>query len=287
MINGLTIDLEEWFCSHNLKQTIHYSRWEKCERRVEKNTNYLLDLFDKHQVRATFFVLGWVAERYPELVEEIKCRGHEIGTHGFAHQLVNHLNPESFKRDLYESIEVITRITGEPVTGFRAPAFSINNRTIWAVQIIKNAGLLYDSSVYPIAYHPDYGMPDAPLHLFSFENGLVEIPMSCVTYGRRRIPCSGGGYFRLLPYWVYHKLTKELHRQQRPLIFYLHPWELDPDTPKVRLSATAHFRHYNNLSSTKEKLERLLSAFKFTSLQNLYKIEPSHENTEFQVITPV
>lgn len=169
-----------------------------------------------------------------------------------------------------KSLEVICKLIQRPVLGFRAPAFSVTKKTMWSTKIIKDLGLKYDSSVYPISHHPDYGIPDSPLEPFRFENGLVEIPMSCVTYGKTRIPCSGGAYFRIFPYWLFKRLVKQLHQQKRLLIFYIHPWELDPETPRVKLPKIAAFRHYTKLNRTRPKLEILLKDFKFSSLSSIY-----------------
>ncbi len=272
MVHAFTIDLEEWFCSHNLQGVVQYEKWHEYTRRVEINSHYLLDQLDNYDIKATFFVLGWIAEHYPYLIKEIAARGHEIGTHGYKHRLVTQLSKEEFRQDLTQSIDILTALTEKPILGFRAPAFSITEKTMWATDIIKEVGLVYDSSVYPIAHHPDYGIPDAPLELFKYDNGLVEIPMSCVQLGNKRIPCSGGAYFRIFPYWFYKKLITKLINQKRPLIFYLHPWELDPDTPRLELPRVASFRHYTKLSRTKNKLDKLFSELDFVPLAELYNL---------------
>jgi polysaccharide deacetylase family protein (PEP-CTERM system associated) len=270
MRNAFTIDLEDWFCSHNLQSAVSYDDWDRLESRVVSTTHHVLELLDDFNVEATFFVLGWVADRFPDLISEINDRKHEIGTHGYAHRLITQMSPESFSEDLRRSIEVIQNITSKPVHGFRAPAFSIVHSTAWAVPVMKSLGITYDSSVYPISCHPDYGITDAPLTPYYHPQGIREIPLSCVEFGSYRIPSSGGAYFRMLPYPIYRSLINRLHRQGRPLIFYLHPWELDPKIPKLRLTSFAKFRHYTNLQFAKQKLVRLLTDFDFTSIRKLY-----------------
>ncbi len=272
MRNAFTIDLEDWFCSHNLQSAVSVDDWEQLESRVVKTTHDVLDLLEEFNVKATFFVLGWVAARFPELINEIDDRDHEIGSHGYAHRLINQLGPDSFQEDLHHSVEIIRNITSKPVYGYRAPAFSVGTRTMWALPIMKLEGLTYDSSVYPISYHPDYGIGNAPLTPYNHPNGIREIPLSCIEFGNYRIPCSGGAYFRMFPYSIYQKMINRLHRQGRPLIFYFHPWELDPNIPKLSLPTFARLRHYTNLARTRQKLVQLLSDFEFTSIQDLYSI---------------
>jgi len=268
----MSIDTEDWFCVYNLSGHIAFADWHCCEQRVERNTARLLEMFRASRIEATFFILGWVAERYPDLVREIERQGHEVATHGYSHRLITHMTPEEFRADLLKSLEVLTPLIRRPVLGFRAPSFSLTNRTLWAARIIREAGLRYDSSVYPLAYHPDYGIPDAPLHAYELEEGLTELPMSCAQVFQWRIPCSGGGYFRQFPYAVTKALMRRCNRQGRPVVFYLHPWEIDPGQPRVELPLSKKIRHYRNLDQTEPRLERLLSDFEFTSVRNLLKL---------------
>ncbi len=268
MTNVFSIDLEEWFCSHNLQERIQYQDWEYLESRVEQNTYFLLDLLDEFEVKATFFVLGWIATHYPKLVKDVAKRGHEVASHGYAHQLVFDLKPTIFDEDIGHSIAILEDLTGLPVNTYRAPAFSITKKNLWALDVLEKNGIQIDSSVYPLTYHPDYGMSDSPLLPYQITDNLLEIPLSCVTYGQYKIPCSGGGYFRILPYWLYRKMIKRLHQQGRSLIFYFHPWEIDTETPSIKLSRKAAFRHYTNLGTTKDKLRLLLSEFKFSTLSD-------------------
>jgi polysaccharide deacetylase family protein (PEP-CTERM system associated) len=270
MRNVMSVDVEDWFCVHNLSRLISYADWDKCESRVERNTARLLDLFGKHGVDATFFVLGWVADRFPDLVREIERRGHEVGTHGYSHQLLTFMRPEEFRADLQRSLVALARTTSQQVRGFRAPSFSLTKRTLWAVDILRESGIQYDSSVFPVAFHPDYGIADADLRPHQLAEGLTELPMGVAEVLGRRVPCSGGGYFRLYPYAVTRALMRRCNRQGRPVMFYLHPWEADPEQPRVPgLSWSRRFRHYNNLDRTEARLERLLNDFAFTSARQL------------------
>jgi polysaccharide deacetylase family protein (PEP-CTERM system associated) len=268
----MSIDTEDWFCVYNLSSRIRYSEWPQCESRVERSTLRLLDMFGSRKIEATFFVLGWIAEQMPDLVREIDRRGHEIATHGYSHRLITHMTPEEFRADLFRSLEVLTPLSGQPVLGFRAPSFSLTKRTEWAAPILREAGLRYDSSVYPLAFHPDYGIPDAPLSPYELSHGVQELPMSCAQVGSWRIPCSGGGYFRQFPYVVTRQLMRLCNRQGRPVVFYLHPWEIDPGQPRVDLPLTKKIRHYRNLEKTEQRLHRLIRDFEFTSVRRLLKL---------------
>lgn len=269
MKNSFTVDVEDWFCSHNLQQVISFDQWEHLQTRVCKNTHSLLTLLDKYHVQATFFVLGWVAERFPDLVRDIASMGHEIGTHGYAHQPVTQLNEHLFKKDVKHSIDAIRACTGVNPLGYRAPAFSVTKQTLWALPILRELGIEYDSSIYPFSFHPDYGLPGASLHISEVIPGLYEVPMSCFTRRGVRIPCSGGAYFRFLPYKLFRNFAKNVISAGRPFNFYIHPWELDKDIPKVALPFTKRLRHYSNLGSTNKKLQQLLEEFEFGSIKEI------------------
>jgi polysaccharide deacetylase family protein (PEP-CTERM system associated) len=272
-INVFSIDLEEWFCVYNLSQVIPYEHWDRCESRVEPSTLAILDLLSKHRVEATFFVLGWVAERHPDLVREVESRGHEIATHGYSHRLITHLSPDEFRADLERSLEVLTPLANKPIRGFRAPSFSVTRKTWWALDILRECGIHYDSSMFPIGFHPDYGVPDAPLAAHHLFEGIWEMPMSVAEVAGKRVPCCGGGYFRQFPYAVTRNLMQRCNRQGRPVNFYLHPWEVDPGQPRMPLPLVKRVRHYNNLAKTMPRLERLLNDFQFTSARVRYGIE--------------
>jgi polysaccharide deacetylase family protein (PEP-CTERM system associated) len=266
--NVMSVDVEDWFCVYNLSSVFPYGSWDRCESRVEQSMTRLLDLFDRHRVEATCFVLGWIAERHPDLVLEIERRGHEVATHGYSHRLLTHMTEDEFRRDLATSLEVLARHVAQPVLGFRAPSFSVTRRTPWAAQVLRDNGLRYDSSVFPSGMNPDYGIPDAPLEPYALAEGLIEIPLSCATVAGRRIPCSGGGYFRQYPYTLTRTLMRNCNSKGRPVIFYIHPWEIDPGQPRVSdLPLSRRIRHYRNLEKTEERLDRLMQDFRFTSIR--------------------
>jgi polysaccharide deacetylase family protein (PEP-CTERM system associated) len=270
MMNVMSVDVEDWFCVYNLSRLIPYSDWDNCESRVERNTARLLEIFRRHEVEATFFVLGWVADRFPDLVREIERQGHEVATHGYSHRLLTFMEPEEFRADLQQSLDVLAKATSQEVRGFRAPSFSVTRKTLWAADIMKESGIRYDSSVFPVRFHPEYGIPDSELGPYQLTEGVTELPMSVAEVFGRKIPCSGGGYFRLYPYPLTRRLMRMCNEQGRPVIFYLHPWEADPGQPRVQgMPWGKHFRHYNNLEKTEERLERLLDDFSFTSARKL------------------
>lgn len=270
MVNALSIDLEDWFCVHNLSSVIKKEDWDKCEYRVEKNSSKILDLLDKYNTKATFFVLGWIAEKSPQLIKEIENRGHEIASHGYYHTLITSLTPEEFESDLKRGVEAIkkTGVTQE-ILGFRAPSFTIVDKTKWALEILEKNNFKYDSSVFPVSFHPDYGIGDVPLSPYKITKGILEFPMSVALFFWKKIPFGGGGYFRLFPYFITKYLFGKVNREGRPVIFYLHPWEIDPGQPKMKLPMLKKFRHYNNLNKTEKRFDRLLNDFQFTTLKNL------------------
>ena len=273
VMNVFSIDLEEWFCVYNLSQAIPHEQWDRCESRVERSTLAILDLLSKHGVEGTFFVLGWVAERHPDLVREVERRGHEIATHGYSHRLITHLSPDEFRADLERSLEVLTPLANKPIRGFRAPSFSVTRKTWWALDILRECGIRYDSSMFPVGFHPDYGVPDAPLAAHHLSVGIWELPMSVAEVAGKRVPCCGGGYFRQFPYSVTKHLMQRCNQQGRPVNFYLHPWEVDPGQPRIPLPLVKRLRHYNNLAKTMSRLERLLNDFEFTSARVRYGTE--------------
>lgn len=266
MLNAMSIDLEDWFCAYNLR--IQIGDWDKQELRVANNTQYLLDLLDAHQVKATFFVLGWMAERVPDLVRQVEQRGHEIATHGYSHTVLTDMTPESFELDLEKALRVTSACIHEPILGFRAPSFTITRQTLWALDILSKHGIKYDSSIFPIGFHPDYGIADTPLSIHTI-GAITEVPMSVAHILGRRIPCSGGGYFRVLPYWATKFLMQQCNREGRPIIFYLHPWEVDPGQPRHEMPLTKRFRHYINLDKTLGRLDHLLTDFEFAPVKKV------------------
>jgi polysaccharide deacetylase family protein (PEP-CTERM system associated) len=345
--NALTIDVEDYFQVQAFAGNIRHEDWGNYESRVEGNTRRILDLLTdasslvssdpsnpknpinlEHRtlnpepasgVKATFFILGWIAERYPKLIKEIHSKGHEIACHGYAHRLIYEQSPEEFREDIRKAKAILEDITGGPVIGYRAPSYSITGDSLWAFEVLMEEGFQYDSSIFPIR-HDFYGMPDAPRFPFlvslngngssvfkpvdsSLLNGtthnpsnpsnpsnpttpinpvnpprsLIEFPISTVRLGNLNLPLSGGGYFRLLPYPIIQKGLKRINQNEnRPFIFYLHPWELDPDQPRVAgAGAKSRFRHYLNLDKTETRFKRLLKEFSFSSIIGVLGLEGS------------
>lgn len=267
IVNAMTVDVEDYFHVAALAQSIDRSQWNEMEYRAEANTTRLLDLFDESGISATFFVLGWVARRSPQLVREIHRRGHEIASHGMSHKLVYNQTPQEFSDETYESKALLEELIGAPVLGYRASTYSITKRSLWALDILHEAGFVYDSSIFPIR-HDVYGIADAPqvpARLTTPKGAsIVEFPMSTAPMFGARLPVSGGGYFRLLPYWLTRAGLRKLNLQlDRPFIFYLHPWEVDPDQPRIRTSWKSTLRHYTNLDRCEARLRRLIQEFRF------------------------
>lgn len=267
MFNILTIDVEDWFHTTALEPYIAVSDWDSLESRLEHNVTSLLALLEAHQVRATFFVLGWVAERFPRLVREIEACGHEIASHGFRHRLIYHLTPDTFRDYVRRSKGVLEDLIGKSVLGYRATSFSIVKSTLWSLEVLKEAGFVYDSSIFPIR-HDIYGIESFPRFPYVHGNGLIEIPPSTLRMAGRNIPFGGGGYFRLYPYWLTRKGIQRLNRGGHPAMVYLHPWELDPGCPKITWAdRRTRFRQYVNLGKTKKRLVRLLADFTFIPIR--------------------
>lgn len=273
IVNAISIDFEDWFCVQNLAAVYKRTEWDSLELRAEASTRLLLEAFDRHSTHATFFILGWLAERLPELVREIEERGHEIAVHGYSHQLLTELNPESFEEDLEKGLAAITACGVEQTPiGFRAPSFTIVKKTYWAFPVLEQHGFRYDSSIFPVGFHPDYGVGDAPLGPYQVTEQIREFPLTCAELFGRRIPCSGGAYFRLFPYAFTRLCLRRVNADRRPAIFYLHPWELDPGQPRVALPLTKRIRHYTNLKRTEHRLDRLLNDFRFTTIKEVLGI---------------
>jgi len=277
MLNALTIDLEDWFQVSNLEHIIPFDRWDDCRPRLVGNTLELLELLDRAGVRATFFVLGWNAGRFPTLVRDIQQAGHEIASHGYAHRVIYAQNPEEFAADLALATQVIGEACGVRPRCYRAPSFSITPRSVWAFDVLEAAGFEVDSSVFPV-FHERYGFMSAPRlpHRVRL-NGharLVEAPPSTIRLAGRNYPFAGGAYFRLLPYWAAKGFCKWLNRHGEPVIFYLHPWEVDPEIPRFRLSPFRRLRSYANLDQTEQRLKRLLQDFSFGTLSEALAARP-------------
>lgn len=270
-VNALSIDLEDWFCVHNMNQSIKKQDWGRCELRVYESTRRVLALLKKHNTRATFFVLGWVAKRLPELIREVEQGGHEIASHGYNHLLLTQITPREFEEDLTRALGAINDCgVKQSVLGFRAPSFTIVEETRgWALKILEKYGFRYDSSVFPVSFHPDYGVAGAPLGAYKITDRLYEFPLSCLEFLGRRLPFSGGGYFRLFPYAYTKYCMRECNATGRPANFYLHPWELDTGQPRINLPFTKRFRHYHNIHKTESRLDRLMGDFRFTTIKEV------------------
>lgn len=273
--NAMTVDVEDYFHVAALASSIDRSTWHSMEYRAEASTHRLLDLFEARGIKATFFVLGWVARKSPPLIREIAQRGHEVASHGMSHKLVFDQTPEEFASETREAKALLEDTIGVQVRGYRASTYSITRRSLWALDILHEAGFEYDSSIFPIK-HDTYGIPDAAVEPSYIKTpkgaSLIEFPMSTAPMFGVKLPVSGGGYFRLLPYWVTSMGLRKLNRTlNRPFIFYLHPWEIDPEQPRIKASRLSRFRHYTNLDRCEERLQRLLHDFKFTSVADVLK----------------
>ena len=276
MRSGLSVDIEDWFQVGAFETSIDRADWDRCESRVERNTDAVLAMFAQAGVVGTFFTLGWVAERHPALIRRIVAAGHELASHGYDHQRVFRMDPAGFRADLARSRDLLEQAGGVKVTGYRAPSFSIDHRTPWAHEALAEAGYAYSSSVAPIR-HDHYGWPEAPRFAFLPVAGsdLVELPVTTARLGSRIVPAGGGGFFRLLPYgisrWALRQVTQ---RDARPAILYFHPWEIDPGQPRVAgAPLRSRVRHYTNLGVMAGKLRRLLGDFQWTRVDQLVAAE--------------
>jgi polysaccharide deacetylase family protein (PEP-CTERM system associated) len=259
--------VEDYYQVSAFEKKIQPEDWLQYESRVENNTQNILNILDKQDTKATFFIVGWIAEKHPEIVREISKRGHEVGCHSYKHQRITTLSKDAFREDTKRSKDILENIIGRKVLGYRAPSYTITKNTLWALDILAELGFEYDSSIFPI-YHDTYGIPDAPR--FSYKHAgldLTEYPISTALILGRKIPVSGGGYFRLFPYWFTHKALKSINeKEKQPFVFYMHPWEIDPDQPRVqKASLNYRFRHYTNLKKTRSKLTNLLESFQSCS----------------------
>ena len=308
--NYLTIDVEDYFQVSAFEDVVAAKGWDAYPGRVERNTRIVLELLEKYQVKATFFILGWTADKFPKLVKDIHRNGHEVACHSYYHRLVYRLTPEEFYEDTKKSKDCLEQIIGQAVVGYRAPSYSITRASLWAIKILHELGFCYSSSIFPI-YHDRYGIPNAPRFPFlwqldgeipvivdhakvesidqilnvSFPNwpdgvpnrpsSLLEIPLTTSVYFSKNFPISGGGYFRLFPYWYTEKALHNINAKEgKPFIFYFHPWEIDPDQPRIAgAGPRSRLRHYINLAHTYGKLERLLRRFSFKPICQIQTIK--------------
>jgi polysaccharide deacetylase family protein (PEP-CTERM system associated) len=271
VVNALTIDVEDYFQVSALAPHIPRSHWDHIPCRVERNVDVILSILADSGVRATFFTLGWVAERYPSMIGNILSEGHELASHGYGHHRATDQSPEAFLADIRLAKVVLEDISGQEIRGYRAPSFSISEHNPWAFDCIAEAGYRYSSSVYPLQ-HDHYGMPDAPRFRYESREGLLELPVTTHRMFQRNLPAGGGGYFRLLPYPVSRWLIRRVNQvDKQAAIFYFHPWEVDPDQPRVAgLNMKTRFRHYINLERTERRLRRLVGDFKWGRMDSVF-----------------
>lgn len=277
VVNAMSIDVEDYFQVSAFDGVVPRESWEARESRVVANTERLLELFQESGVRATFFVLGWVGQRQPALIKRIAGLGHEIASHGFEHRLVYDQTPAQFRDDVRRSKDMLESTAGVAVRGYRAPSFSVVERSLWALEVLIEEGFAYDASIFPIR-HDRYGIPGAPRHTHVRTTGagtIIEVPGSTVRCAGVNIPIAGGGYFRLLPYavtrWGFHRLN---NGERRPAVFYLHPWEVDPAQPRIEAGVLTRLRHYRNLDKTAARLRALMKEFAFSSIVEALGIPP-------------
>jgi len=269
--NVMTVDVEDYFHAEAFSDVVDRSHWDSYPSRVVRNTKMLLDLFAKHRIEATFFILGWVAERFPSLVAEIAAAGHEIACHSYWHRLIFKLERKEFREDTRRAKDVVEQAAGRRVNGYRAPTYSIVADSLWALDILSELEFTYDSSIFPIQ-HDTYGIPQAPRFPFRVHTAggeLMEYPISTFRFwGSRNWPVGGGGYLRILPWWYTRLGVERTQKEGLPVIAYVHPWEIDPDQPRISGRLRARFRHYTNLSCTYGRLDRMLRKASFTSFRN-------------------
>lgn len=271
LVNALTIDVEDYFQVSAFAPHIARSEWNTRECRVEQNVNQILDMLACRDIKATFFTLGWIAERYPEMVQRIVREGHELASHGYGHERVSEQTEAAFFADIQLAKIVLEDVTGCEVQGYRAPSFSIGKDSLWAFDGLVRAGYRYSSSVYPIR-HDHYGMPDSPRFSYEVRPGLMEIPITTWRIGGRNLPSSGGGYFRLLPYALSRWMLRRVNRQEgEPGVFYFHPWEIDTEQPRVAgINRRTRFRHYVNIDRMQGRLSQLFDDFKWGRMDHIF-----------------
>jgi polysaccharide deacetylase family protein (PEP-CTERM system associated) len=278
IVNVMTVDVEDYFHVSAFDNVVSRAGWDTFESRVSRNTEQLLERFAEANVRSTFFVLGWVAERFPALVRRIAEQGHEVASHGFHHQLLYMLTPKQFRDDVRAAKAAIEDVSGHAVLGFRAPSYSVIESSMWAIDVLIEEGFVYDSSIFPI-HHDRYGIPNSPRHAYMLKRPvgtLLEVPGSTIRLGGVNLPIAGGGYFRQLPYaWPKWGIGRVNRIEREPVVFYMHPWEIDPDQPRMRVGRATRMRHYRGLERTGARLARLLQDFRFDSVRSVLSLAPS------------
>lgn len=272
LANAMTVDVEDYFQVSAFEGSVSRDDWSSMPSRVPANVEKILQIFGRENVKATFFTLGWVSDRFPQLIRDIASAGHEIASHGYEHSRVGTFDREQYRQDVESTRKKLEDISGTAVVGYRAPSFSIGRDTLWAHDVLAEAGYQYSSSVFPVS-HDHYGLPDAPRFPFRNAKGtLLEIPLSSLPLFGRNLPCAGGGYFRLLPLayskWAMRRINQ---REQMPGVFYFHPWEIDPDQPKIDgISAKSRFRHYVNLHKFEHRLTEMLRSFHWDRMDRIF-----------------
>jgi len=270
----MTVDVEDYFQVSAFDGVVSRGNWDQYESRVVANTRRLLDLLDRTKTTSTFFILGWVAERHASLVREIVAQGHEVASHGYNHQLAYLLTPQQFREDVRSAKATLEAVAGRPVLGYRAPSYSIVSSNLWALDVLIEEGYVYDASIFPIR-HDRYGIPDATRHIHELKRPtgtLLEFPVSTVRMGNINLPVTGGGYFRLLPYQWTTWGIRRVNNEGQPAMFYVHPWEIDPDQPRMDVGRLTRVRHYGGLSSTEQRLAKLLQQFRFASVSSVMNL---------------
>lgn len=273
-LNAMTVDVEDFFHVSAFDSIITPDQWHEYQPRVDANTRRLLDVFARNDIKSTFFVLGWVAERYPELIKEIHSQGHEIASHGYSHKRAYRQTRDEFVADVSRSKNHLEDLIGDKLIGYRAPSFSIGYDNEWAFEVLAELGFKYSSSTYPVK-HDLYGTPDWPRFAYERPEKIIEIPIPTLKVLGKQVPIGGGGYFRLYPYKLTQKLIKRyLHQEKQPYSFYFHPWEIDAEQPRLKNAPLkSRFRHYINLDKTESKLERLLKDFQWSTMKDVYGVE--------------
>ncbi|HEY2837196.1 MAG TPA: XrtA system polysaccharide deacetylase [Rhizomicrobium sp.] len=273
IVNALSVDVEDYFQVQALADAYGREDWENCESRVERNTDALLEIFAEAGVKGTFFTLGWIAERHPQVVRAIVAGGHEIASHGYCHFRVDSQSPEEFRADIRRTKKILEDIGGATVKGYRAATFSMGDSTPWAWAVLEEEGYRYSSSIYPVK-RDNYANPNAPRGVYRPAGTamLIEVPIATVRIGAKNYPAGGGGYFRFLPYWASRAAIARINRRDHaPAVFYLHPWEVDPGQPRAEgVSAKSRFRHYLNLAKTGERLRRLTRDFRWGRMDQIF-----------------
>ncbi|MFH1700084.1 MAG: XrtA system polysaccharide deacetylase [Candidatus Zixiibacteriota bacterium] len=279
MKNILTVDLEDWFSVETLQHAVSRDKWPELESSLIQNTDAILNLFYEKRLRATFFVLGWIADKYPALIADVAAAGHEIACHSYYHRMVSSLNPEEFKKDTEMAINAIVKSCGVIPSGYRSPSWGMKHDMKWAFEILGELGFEYDSSIFPI-YHDIYGDPKAPRLSFEIKlksgRNIMEIPASTLKFMGARVPIGGGGWLRHFPYWFTRWGIQSLNKQNIPAIIYFHPWELDENVPRIKMSSKNMIRQYGNLKMVKVKLAKLLDDFDFQTMSEFFY--EYHEN---------